>query len=210
MADKCEKEKLYLKLISGYTRAYPSKTKTEVQKNVSEELQKMKKNPDLHQNVEVRLQEWKAREIKQKAKILSFWSKVSEAPPKAKHEKEGQLTNVVMIFSANESAVNLNAPSTSKVQSLKSLEVVASTPKQTQIKDDIIKQQIIIDTMNKKKDLGMISEEEKKSLIHEQKLLTTLKKSLHLAEGNQKRQQKLRDERKRCIAELDEETQKKK
>ena len=89
------------------------------------------------------------------------------------------------------------------------MEVVASTPKQTQIKDDIIKQQIIIDTMNKKKDLGMISEEEKKSLIHEQKLLTTLKKSLHLAEGNQKRQQKLRDERKRCIAELDEETQKK-
>ena len=81
------------------------------------------------------------------------------------------------------------------------MEVVASTPKQTQIKDDIIKQQIIIDTMNKKKDLGMISEEEKKSLIHEQKLLTTLKKSLHLAEGNQKRQQKLRDERKRCIAE---------
>ena len=43
MADKCEKEKLYLKLISGYTRANPSKTKSEVQKNVSEEWQEMKR-----------------------------------------------------------------------------------------------------------------------------------------------------------------------
>ena len=89
------------------------------------------------------------------------------------------------------------------------MEVVASTPKQTQLKDDIIKKQIVIESLNKKKALGMISEEEMKCLIQEQKALTKLHKDLRVAEANQKRQQKLRDERKRRIGQLDEETQKK-
>ena len=59
MAEKNEKQKLYLKLINGYTWAYPSKTKVEVQHTVTEEWREIKKCPDLQQKVEAKLQGWK-------------------------------------------------------------------------------------------------------------------------------------------------------
>ena len=129
---------------------------------------------------------------------------------KTKTESVCQQSSASSKVETTESKEALSAPSTSQdLQQSLSKEIVASTPKQDKLREEIERKELIITTLKKKKDFGIISEDENKSLLKEQQELTKLKKNLHSAQDNQKRQQKFREERKRCISQLDEETKKK-
>lgn len=203
MAAKTDKEKLYLQLINGYTRAFPSKTKTFTQQVVSQMWRDMKKNPDLDKQVAMKLQELKSIELNRKAKCFSFWAKASEASQK--DASKPQTTDM----SQNNDNDFPNESSSQEPHDSQSMHTVIPTPKQDKLKSEIQNKQFVIDLLKKKKGLGTITDEEKKSLLQEQQDLMKLNKTFQKVVGNQKRQQKLRDERKRCFAELDESTQKK-
>lgn len=74
-----EKEKLYLKLRAGYYAAFPAKPKQTAQQNVNEVWNSLKKNSeDISSAVHTKLEEWKSVELKRKATLMSFWSKVRD------------------------------------------------------------------------------------------------------------------------------------
>ena len=73
---KSEREKLFNSLIDGYAKAFPDISKKQVQLDVSKIWREMKKNDDLLNSVNMKLCEWKEKEIKLKGKLLSFWAKV--------------------------------------------------------------------------------------------------------------------------------------
>ena len=76
MGDKSEKEKLFKSLLDGYEKAFPKQTKKQGQLEVSKIWREMKKTDDLVKSVNIKLSEWKEKELKLKGNLLSFWAKV--------------------------------------------------------------------------------------------------------------------------------------
>ena len=170
MAEKTNKEKLYLKLIDGHTRAYPSKTKTEVQYAVAGEWREIKKCPDLQQKVEAKLQEWKNFEIKHRAKFLSFWGKASQPSVKTKTESKCHQSSVSSKVQTTDSKETPSTPSTSQdLQQSQSMGTVAYTPKQNKLRDEIVRKELVLVTLKKRKILGLFQMMKMKAYLRNNK-----------------------------------------
>ena len=85
MASHCkpEKETLFLELIEAYGKAFPTKSKQAVQKEVSQIWRDLKNlKSGLQETVAEKLKEWRDIEIKRKGTLLSFWGNL----PKSKEQ----------------------------------------------------------------------------------------------------------------------------
>ena len=74
--NKSEEEKLFKLLIDGYAKAFPKHSKKQGQLEVSKIWRGMKKTDDLVKSVNIKLCEWKEKEMKLKGNLLLFWAYV--------------------------------------------------------------------------------------------------------------------------------------
>ena len=74
-----EKKQLYLRLCASYYATFPAEGKQKAQQNVKKVRNSLKKGSEnISSAVQTKLEEWKSVELKQKAKLMSFWSKVKD------------------------------------------------------------------------------------------------------------------------------------
>lgn len=88
-------------------------------------------------------------------------------------------------------------------------EKVNITPKQDKLQSELCNVLDRVNELNKKKDTGMLTEEERTTLNKEKKRVQDLKKELQKVKNNQARQKKYRENFKRKLEELDEDSKKK-
>ena len=100
----------------------------------------------------------------------------------------------------------LPTPSTSLPSSSKK---VREKPKQEQLKAEIALEKDILIGLHRKRDSAMMSEGDRKELIEREKNLKNLEKQLKAVLSNRMKQQNFRDNQKRRIESLDDETRKK-
>lgn len=72
-----EKEKLYKKMINAYTNAFGDKMNGQkIQVSVAKCWNEIKILPNLEQNVNEKIAEWKKIAFEKKSKLFAMWSKV--------------------------------------------------------------------------------------------------------------------------------------
>ena len=201
-----EKEQLYKSIFDGYVKAFKSKSKQKCQEEANkiwtEIKYKCKTTSEINIAVDKKLKDLKQIELRKKASVLSFWSKLPNTPSKEVVVESAEVEiceDDVIIVSEEVSSSQENLSKTPAKQA----------PKQEQIEREILVLQKDISYLSEKRNTNLLSEDDYQILGVKKKLLIEKNQELLIRKKATECQKATRLKRKRGIDDLDPETRKK-
>ena len=223
-----DRKTIFNNLVTFYNQLYPHLNGKDNQRYVADEwkiIKEIRDENEFFNAVSAKKREWKSRlDGERKKNCQSFFaeSKVKSIPQHSSDLQEQDLYEISISSSpsslplstptspsSTNSSMNEPTPVSSPSSSSVSSKKVREKPRQVQLRADIALEKDILLALHRKRDSAMLTEADRKELKSRGKNLIDHEKKLKAAMENKRKQQNYRNNHKRRIESLDDETRKK-